>query len=57
MVAAGAVIPPGMRVPSGTLVAGVPAKPLRELTEEEIAEFVASADRYIRYAREHRTLI
>lgn len=56
MVAAGAVVPPGMRVPSGTLVAGVPAKVIRELTEAELANFRPSAERYIRYAREHRSL-
>lgn len=54
MVAAGAVVPPGMKVPSGTLVAGVPAKVIRELTEDELAGFLPSADRYIRYARKHK---
>ncbi len=54
MVAAGAVVPPGMKVPSGSLVAGVPARVIRELTEDELAEFVASSGRYIRYARKHK---
>lgn len=52
MVAAGALVPPGFEVPSGTLVAGVPARVLRELSEEEIADFPASARRYRDYARE-----
>lgn len=54
MVAAGAVVPPGMTVPSGSLVAGVPARVIRELTEKELAEFAASADRYVNYARKQR---
>lgn len=56
MVAAGAVVPPGMKVASGTLVAGVPAKVIRELTKEELDSFIPSADRYIRYARNHKSL-
>ena len=35
LVAAQALVPQGMRVPPGSLVAGVPAKVKRELTEEE----------------------
>ena len=35
LVAAQALVPQGMRVPPGSLVAGVPAKVRRELTEEE----------------------
>ena len=53
MVAAGAVVPPGTVVHSGTLVAGVPARPIRNLTEEEIADLPMSAARYREYARRH----
>jgi carbonic anhydrase/acetyltransferase-like protein (isoleucine patch superfamily) len=49
-VAAGAVVTPGFTVPSGTLVAGVPAKVVRELRPEEIENIHASADRYVAYA-------
>ena len=45
MVAAGAVVPPGKVVKAGELWAGVPAKPLRELRQEELdswPEFVAT---------------
>ena len=35
VVAAGAVVPPGMEVPPRTMVAGVPAKVIREVREEE----------------------
>lgn len=51
MVAAGALVPPGMRVPSGKLVAGVPARVRRDLGAEELANFAASASRYVEYAR------
>ena len=38
LVAAGAVIPQGMVVPPGTLVAGVPGRVRRELTDAEVAQ-------------------
>jgi phenylacetic acid degradation protein len=36
-VAASAFVRAGMKIPPRTLVAGVPAKPVRELTEQELA--------------------
>ena len=36
IVAAGAVVPPGKVVPPRTIVAGVPARPLREATEKDL---------------------
>ena len=38
LIAAGAVIPQGMAVPAGSLVAGVPGRVRRELTDNEIAQ-------------------
>ena len=49
MVAAGAVITPNFIVPSGKLVAGVPGKVVRDLTEIELEEFDRSALRYKKY--------
>lgn len=49
MVAAGAVIKPGFIVPSGKLVGGVPGKVIRDLSDEEIKDFEASAKRYKKY--------
>lgn len=49
MVAAGAVVTPNFIVPSGKLVAGVPAKVIRNLTKQEIDEFELSAARYVKY--------
>jgi len=51
MVAAGALVPPNFTVPSGTLVAGVPAKVRRDLRPDEIEDLAAHARRYADYAR------
>jgi carbonic anhydrase/acetyltransferase-like protein (isoleucine patch superfamily) len=50
MVAAGAVVKPNFIVPEGKLVAGVPARIVRDLTEEEISDFENSALRYKKYS-------
>ncbi|NWF88051.1 MAG: gamma carbonic anhydrase family protein [Ignavibacteriaceae bacterium] len=50
MVAAGSVVKPGFIVPSGKLVAGVPARIVRELRNEEIVDIESSAERYIKYS-------
>lgn len=50
MVAAGAVVKPNFIVPSGKLVAGVPAKVIRNLTAEEMKDFEESAERYKKYS-------
>jgi carbonic anhydrase/acetyltransferase-like protein (isoleucine patch superfamily) len=49
MVAAGAVVKPNFIVPAGKLVAGIPAKIIRDLTDEEINDFEKSALRYKKY--------
>lgn len=56
LVAAGALVREGFRVPAGHLVAGVPAKVVRELTDKEIESFHISAEHYIKYAQEHQEL-
>jgi len=38
-------------VPSGKLVAGVPAKVIRDLTKDEIKDIEAGSARYTQYAR------
>ena len=50
MVAAGAVVKQNFVVPSGKLAAGIPARIIRDLSEEEIANLDASAVRYRDYA-------
>lgn len=49
MVGAGAIITPGFVIPGGKLAAGVPAKIIRDLTEEEKEDIVNSAERYKKY--------
>ena len=53
MVAAGALITPGRRVRGGELWAGVPARPMRELTAAEGEAIAESADRYVQLARSY----
>jgi carbonic anhydrase/acetyltransferase-like protein (isoleucine patch superfamily) len=56
LVAAGAVVLEGTVVPPRSLVAGVPGKVRRELTDEEYDGVRANATRYIDLARAHREL-
>jgi carbonic anhydrase/acetyltransferase-like protein (isoleucine patch superfamily) len=55
LVAAGAVVRERMRVPDGVLVAGVPAKIVRELTGEERQGIIRSAANYVAYAATYRS--
>jgi carbonic anhydrase/acetyltransferase-like protein (isoleucine patch superfamily) len=54
LIAAGAVIPPGTTVPAGVLVAGVPGKVIRELTDADRQSFAGTAAGYVARARRHR---
>ncbi len=49
IVAAGALVPPGKVIKSGTLWAGVPAKYIRDLTEEEKKWIEKSFQNYVKY--------
>lgn len=53
LVAAGAVVPPGMEVASRTLVAGVPAKFVRELTEPDLAYLRRLPPHYVKLAQRY----
>lgn len=55
LVAAGSVVREGFKVPEGTMVAGVPAKVIRELTDEERAKLDQSAQNYIDYVASYRS--
>ncbi|MGW5677860.1 gamma carbonic anhydrase family protein [Streptomyces sp. NPDC003860] len=54
LVAANALVPQGMEVPPGSLVAGVPAKVKRPLTDEERELIKTNAVMYVELARQHR---
>jgi len=54
LVAAAALVPQGMTVPPGSLVAGVPAKVRRPLTDEEQAALALNAEHYVALATLHR---
>ncbi len=54
IVAAGALVLEGAELPPGTLAAGVPAKVKREVTAEERAAIVRSAESYWGYAAAFR---
>lgn len=54
MVAAGALVTPGKRVPTGELWGGSPARKMRDLTKEERDYFTYSAQHYIRVMSAYR---
>jgi len=55
LIAAGALVLEHFEVPEGTLVAGVPARVKRELTDEERKQIEQSAKNYLLYVQQYRT--
>ncbi|MCY7361371.1 MAG: gamma carbonic anhydrase family protein [Ignavibacteria bacterium] len=53
IVAAGSLVKEGFEVPEGVMVAGVPAKIIRDVTDEEIKKISESAKSYAGYAKEY----
>ena len=53
LVAAGALLPEGREYPPDSLIMGVPARPVRNLTEEERARVADGSEIYQQRAREH----
>lgn len=53
LIAGGAVVLGGTEVPDGSLVAGVPAKVRRALSDQERADLIANADVYLAHVRTH----
>jgi carbonic anhydrase/acetyltransferase-like protein (isoleucine patch superfamily) len=54
-VGAGALVPPGKVVKAGWLVMGVPAKPIREMGPDEIADIKRNAREYVElWQRDYR---
>ena len=54
MIAAGSLLTPGTRVPSGVLMMGAPAQPKRDLTDEERRRILRSAQNYVEYRGMYR---
>jgi carbonic anhydrase/acetyltransferase-like protein (isoleucine patch superfamily) len=52
IVAAGAVVAPGTTIPPNMVAVGVPARPVREVTEEQKAANRANALRYHEYGKQ-----
>jgi gamma-carbonic anhydrase len=53
IIAAGAVLVPGSRVPDGTVMMGVPAKPVRETSETDRAYITTVIASYVDLGRRH----
>ena len=54
--AAGSLLPEGKSIPPWTLALGTPAKPIRELTDEEIAQQSAGVDQYLQFGAAYSRL-
>lgn len=54
LVAAGALVPQGVSIPPGSLVAGVPARVVRPLREEETASLAQNGELYLGHTGAHR---
>ena len=57
IVAAGALIPEGREIPERSLIMGVPARVVRAVTEGELAEIRAAAERYRQRAETYRSAL
>ncbi len=55
LVAAGAMVRPGTKTPEGVLIAGVPAKIVRELTDDERKMVAEGAENYMLYVKHYRS--
>jgi gamma-carbonic anhydrase len=55
LVAAGSVVKENFVVPEGTLVAGVPARIIRDLTNKELEKIYETSHNYLKYTVEYRS--
>jgi carbonic anhydrase/acetyltransferase-like protein (isoleucine patch superfamily) len=55
LVAAGTLIRENFVVPEGTLVAGVPGKVIRDLTDKELHRIAETPKNYLKYVVEYRS--
>ena len=54
IVGAGALVTKGKKFPPRSLILGSPAKVVRELSDDEVAELYASAKRYVEFMKGYR---
>ena len=54
IVGAGAVVPPNMIIPPRSLVVGLPAKIIRQTTDEELEMIIDRAQHYIDFSQEYK---
>ena len=54
IVGAGAVVSEGKDFPEGSLILGVPARVVKELTEEQIRHIQENADNYVRLSKQYK---
>jgi carbonic anhydrase/acetyltransferase-like protein (isoleucine patch superfamily) len=57
MLGAGSLVTARTKIPAGVLAHGRPAKAVRELKPEELANVLEASRLYVQYAREHRESI
>ena len=53
IIGAGALVTEGKTIPSGWLAVGSPARPVRQLTDEERAHLLESANNYLNYKNDY----
>lgn len=56
LIAAGALVSPGTKVPARSLMMGMPAKRIRELSDAEVAKIRMHADNYYEYKEKYKKL-
>lgn len=54
IIGAGALVPAGMRIPTGSLVLGSPGKIVRTLTERDRAMIIGGRETYVALAKQYR---
>ena len=57
IVGAGAVVPPNMIIPPRSLVVGLPAKIVRQTSDEELEMIIERAQHYIDFSQEYKKII
>lgn len=57
IIAAGSVVKEGFVIPEGVLAAGVPAKIIRKLKNEEVQNIVQSSANYVEYAKTYKEML